>query len=360
MKTAQFQFDLFNTTPYLDHLKKMTLFQFVILVVLFTWLPLVILSSFGSKSLLWDITTNVRFLFVLPLLMLTPYFIRESLWRIVNHFTESKIVTESEKDLFQSYIQTTLHWRDSGIVKILLWVIIYIGVFLVSQPPISTAALANNWFKFVSQPIYLFVQLYFIYRAILWWLFLFKVSRLDLQLKAAHGDEAGGLAFLGGSIRIFCLPIFALSASVSARAVNYILYEGGTLDELKIIVGILIGFFFLLFITPLFLFHPKLLQVKIRSCFSYGKLAHHQLQEFEQKWINRSLNRNVSLIDAPDFSAVIDSTSIVTNANTMQLLPFKPKALISFVLSIVLPFLPIVALKIPWVEILKQVFKLII
>jgi hypothetical protein len=359
MKTAEIHFDLFNTTPYLDHLKKISLRKFVLFVVLLTWLPLIVLSSFEGKSLLLDITVTVRFLILLPLLMLTPYVVKEKIWNLVDHFLNSKIVSALEEDRFHSYVRSTLRLRDSATAKMILWVLIYTVILFFAKPTVQSSSLADGWFRFVSQPIYLFVQLFFIYRALLWWRFLFLVSRLDLQLKAAHGDDAGGLAFLGGSIRIFNLPAFLLSASVAVRSVSFILYEGGTLDELKIVVAVMVAFFLLLFISPLCLFHKKLISLKAKSALKYGVLAHHQLREFENKWLDKA-KAELSYLEAQDFSTVTDSTAIVNKVNTMRTIPFQPKALVIFVVCIVLPFLPIVALKIPWAEILKRLLTLVV
>lgn len=359
MSTAAYHFDLFDTTPYLNPIKKINLMQFVFFVVLFTWLPLILLSGFSGKNLLLDITISVRFLILLPLLLLSPYIIREKLWRIVNHFINSKIVAPSDEKLFHSYVNSTLKLRDSKIAKLAMWILIYTGVLFFAKPTTQSTTLADGWFRFVSQPIYLFVQLFFLYRALLWWRFLFKVSRLDLQLKAAHGDDTGGLAFLGGTIRIFSLPTFILSASVAVRSVSFILYDGGTLDELKIIVAILVGFFLLLFVSPLFLFHGKLISAKVKAALKYGVMGNHQLQQFEQKWLGKP-NPELSFLEAPDFSTVTDSISIINKANSMRTIPFQPKALLGFVICIVLPFLPIVALKIPWAEILKRLISLVV
>jgi hypothetical protein len=359
MKTKELNFDLFNTTPYLDHFKKMNLRKYVVFIALFTWLPLVILSTFEGKSLLLDFTVTVRFIILLPLLLLTPYVVKEKLRNLVAHFETSEIVSEAERDRFRSYVSSTLKLRDSWVAKMIMWIMIYSAVLFFLKPTVKYSTLTDGWFRFVSQPIYLFVQLYFIYRARLWWRFLFLVSRLNLHLKAAHGDDTGGLAFIGGSIRVFNLPTFLLSASVAVRAVSFILYEGGTLDELKIVVAILAAFFLLLFISPLFLFHGKLITLKANSCLTYGAMAHHQLREFESKWLFKT-SSELSILEAPDFSTVADATSIVNKANTMRTIPFDPKAFIGFVVCIVLPFLPIVALKIPWVEILKRLIILVV
>ena len=48
----------------------------------------------------------------------------------------------------------------------------------------------------MSIPIFQFLTLRWLYRLLLWFLFLWRVSRLDLRLAPSHPDRAGGLGFL--------------------------------------------------------------------------------------------------------------------------------------------------------------------
>ena len=50
---------------------------------------------------------------------------------------------------------------------------------------------------------------------LLWAWFLFRVSRLDLELTPTHPDRAGGLGFLGWGLASFSLVLMAVSAVLS-------------------------------------------------------------------------------------------------------------------------------------------------
>lgn len=51
-----------------------------------------------------------------------------------------------------------------------------------------------------------------LWRILIWGLFLFRVSRLDLQLVPTHPDLVGGLQFVGESLRAFLPVSFTISA----------------------------------------------------------------------------------------------------------------------------------------------------
>src|SRR5678816_2098615 len=74
---------------------------------------------------------------------------------------------------------------------------------------------AGWWHVLVSAPVALVLLLGWLWRILIWGLFLFRVSRLDLQLVPTHPDLLGGLQFVGLSLRAFLLLSFAISTSAA-------------------------------------------------------------------------------------------------------------------------------------------------
>jgi hypothetical protein len=376
MKHSVLPFNLFYNTPYLEKWRRLGLCRCIGIVILITWLPLVALSFFHRPhNFLTDVAIYLRFLVALPVLLISPSLIKLRFRKIVNHFVESDIVKAPDRDKFLDYIKTTMELRDSRVAKVIIWIFIYSLIFILMNKSVAplgatwkmteengelSLSLAGGWFAFVSQPIYSFVQLYFLYRVLLWWRFLFLVSRLDLQLSATHGDDTGGLIFLGGSIRAFSLPAFAFSTSIAAGAINLILYEGLVLEELKITLGLLVLISLLLFVAPLLLFHPPLLRLKNKAVLSYGRLGGQQLEAFEKRWLYKTKQSlGPSLLDSAEFSSVTDATSIINKVYKMRTVPFSANVLTTFIVAILLPFIPVFALKMPVVEIFKKLFSLV-
>jgi hypothetical protein len=371
-------FELFQNTPLLDRWRSLSPKRKIAISILITWIPLVILSALESltnaQSLLNDSAINIRFLLALPLFIIVPHFTGKKLRLMVVQFTESKIIKSTEIVKFQHLIQSALKLRDSTFVMTLIWIIIYGISFYVlykifpnlpstwrniDDDQGRTMTMAGRWFLFVSQPLYYFNVFYFLYRGLLWWRFMFGVSRLDLQIRAAHGDHSGGLGFLGESIKASILPVLAISSSIAAGVSNLVLYEGLSLGSLKFTLLGLTVFLFAFFIGPLLLFIPILFSAREKAIYKYGALGGIQLQQFERKWLQRDSYAQEDHLSSGDFSTLTDTTSIISFANGMKLLPFDAKDLIPFTLAIMLPFLPVAALKVPWDVIFKQIIKFV-
>ena len=150
---------------------------------------------------------------------------------------------------------------------------------------------AGYWYAFVSIPIFQFILLRWYLRLLIWFRFLWQVSRLNLRLTSTHPDRAGGLAFLGKSAYAFAPILFAQGALLAGLIANRILYEGESLLSFKMEAASLVGFFVLFILGPLVMFTPQLSRAKRRGLGEYGLLASRYVQGFEEKWVTRGGGR---------------------------------------------------------------------
>lgn len=325
--------------------------------------------------MLRDVVVFARYLIGLPLMLLTPEFTGQRLTHIVNHFTKSKLIKESESDKFSKLVDNTLRLRDSSTARLIIWVIIYGIVYYLFKntlptlsPSWQTIETANGrslsltgwWFNLVTQPVYVFFVFYFLYRGLLWWRFLAKVSKFDLQLKASHGDDMGGLGFLAETLKAFSVPALAFSVSVASGAANFVLYEGLDITGLQHVLIFLGGFLLIFFVGPLLLFVPVMVKAKSKAILKYGVMEGHQLEAFERHWVEGAAKPENVMLTAADFSSVTDASSIVNRVTNMRTAPFTLKDVISLSIAILLPFLPVVALKVPWSVLFSSVMKLVL
>jgi hypothetical protein len=218
-------------------------------------------------------------------------------------------------------------------------------------------SLAAWYLVAVSQPIYGFVVLHFLYRIALWWRTLWMISRLDLQLRGAHPDGGGGLMFLGLCLRTCTFAAFALAASSAGAIANLVLATGVSVVSFKYVIGIIAAMVTVLFAGPLFFFYEKLKRAKFRASLSHDRAALEQLRQFEQKWIGQS--GGAGMLEVTDFSAVIDLSSTVSTVHQMARLPFRRTQLLEVMVAALLPFLPVLALQIP-IKDLLALFKMLL
>jgi hypothetical protein len=354
----------------------------LIFAVLATWVALAVLAAVQGRaigpswreSMVLDVGMCARYLVALPLLILATSGCRRKLQTIVPHFLDAELVKESEREPFLANITVLLRWRDSVVAAVVLVALavakaMTIGALSVAELPDSWRVVFTEGHRSLSlsgwllaafcEPLYVIAMLQFFYRLALWWRFLWKTSRLDLQLNAAHPDGAGGIAFLGMGLPAFQLPVFAIAASVAGALANLILWMGASFASFQYAIVVFAAALVGLMAGPLVFFNRQLYNAKQRAVLACGTLAGRQLRAFEEKWLGAKPPAAGEILREPDFSAVSDFNATVAAVQKMKTLPFGLKQLVSLAVAALLPFLPVVAIEIPLKEVLLQVLKLV-
>ena len=171
----------------------------VLVISLFTWLPLLLLSVFAGQSIddaikvpfFYDIDVHVRFLVALPLLLVAELVVHQRIRLIVLQFIERGIVPKQAQPQFEAIIGSAMRLRNSMVIEILLIVLVLTaGHFLwTSQLVLETATWyaalverqhlftpAGYWYAYISIPIFQFLLLRWYFRIIIWMRFLWQVS----------------------------------------------------------------------------------------------------------------------------------------------------------------------------------------
>src|SRR6185437_11847283 len=236
------------------------LFRRVVIISLFAWMPLLLLSIVvgrawnGAKApFLFDIDVHVRFLVALPLLILAEWVVHIRLRPIIAQFLERHIITPEDRPRFDEIIQSSLRLRNSIVAEVILILfVIIVGPVLWRH---HSALKASTWyadvgsagmaltlpgiyFRYVSLALFQFILLRWYFRLFIWYRFLWKVSRLNLNLIPTHPDGAGGLGFLAGSAHAMVPLLLAQSALLAGGIASHIFYDGAKLIDFKMeIVG---------------------------------------------------------------------------------------------------------------------------
>jgi hypothetical protein len=352
-----------------------------IVVVLFGWVPLLVLAV--AQGLAWhggtegsfllDFAVHARSLVVAPLLIMAESLCIPRLGTIARHFLQAGLVAEGDQDRFDKAVTSTRRLLHSPSAE-LMSVTVAFGLvailnlqfpheeFLVWQRPGNGQALslAGWWHLAVSVPWLLVLFMGWLWRIVLWGRFMWLMSRLDLQLIASHPDRAGGLKFVGTSIPVYAPLGLALGTLVAGGVANRVVHEGASLRDFGFLVAGLVVFVLFLFVGPLLVFFRNLRQLKVRGTFEYGALAEEVGSEFERKWLNRADGINESALEVPDFSATTDLYQIVSNVHELSEVPFDLKHLRSLIIAVLLPFVPVAMAAVPLKTILETVAKLLL
>src|SRR6185369_8142093 len=223
-------------------------------ITLTAWLPLLFLAVLGSllgepgiRSFFRDFEVHVRFLVALPALVAAEVLVHMRVRPMVRYFVERRIVLPPDIPAFYSAEQSAIKMRNSVPLELGLllfaytvgpWVTLHrltldVATWFAKPGAPLQLTLAGFWYVFVSVPLIQFLLVRWYMRLVIWFRFLWHVSRLNLHLIPTHPDRAGGIGFLGRSAFAFSPILFAEGAMLSGLIASEILYRGVSLLSFK-------------------------------------------------------------------------------------------------------------------------------
>ncbi len=354
----------------------------IIAAALITWLPLVALTVLGGGFLsgvrvpfLYDLDVHVRFLLALPLLIAAEPIVHQWLRAVVAQFKERDIIAPGYRQSFDEIVSGTMRLRNSMAIEIGLLVIAFTVLYWLWRSQVSLEAAtwygigthdtisftwAGYWYVFVSVPIFRFIMLRWYFRLFIWYVFLFRVSRLPLQLNPLHPDRAGGLEFLSLSVGAVAPVLIAQSIFLSGVIGNAILNGGASLPDFKFLIGGVVAFLMLLALLPLMFFALPMAAAKRAALPEYGVLASRYVNAFRRKWRDISPPRETELLGSPDIQSLADLGYSYAIAREMRSLPVGRDMVVRLAVLIALPLLPLALTMFPFEVIVQQLIKLVI
>ena len=200
----------------------------IIVIALFAWLPLLVLSvveghAWGSgvtMPFLYDVDAHVRFLIALPLLVVAELVVHQRMRPVIRQFVERGLIADAARAKFDAALASALRLRNSVVAEVGMIAFVYgVGVLVIwrTHTAVDVASwygataqgrwqpsLAGWWFGCVSLPLFQFILLRWYFRLFVWARFLWHVSRIELKLVPTHPDRCGGLGFLANVVYRVC------------------------------------------------------------------------------------------------------------------------------------------------------------
>jgi hypothetical protein len=352
----------------------------LLVITLVAWLPLLLLSAFGPStgslgrlSFFNDIEVHVRFLIALPVLIAAELLVHSRIRPVARKFVERRIVLPRDLSSFHSAIESAVRLRNSIRVEVGIVFFVYIFGLLLWHDRVAVIAptwyampggrwhltAAGMWYVFVSIPILQFILLRWYVRFFIWFRFLWRVSRIDLNLVATHPDRCAGLAFLGQSAYAFGPILFAQGAMLAGLFGSRILYRGESLLSFKVqIVGFVV-FFVLAILGPLLMFTPRLAEVKRKGLADYGLLAQRYVDNFHQKWILSAEAPSRELLGTGDIQSLADLANSYAVVREMRPVPFWLDDIGRLAAATAAPLLPLLLTVFSPQELAMRVIKIL-
>jgi hypothetical protein len=346
----------------------------IIFAIAVGWLPLVLMTALfhpsALQSLLADYRVAARMLIAVPVLLLGQLLMDSRFRLIVQHLRDAGLLNAKGSADLDSILRRLVRWRDSIWPELAIIALVYLNIAFVFAPHTHEArpwALASEgaahllpagwYYAFVSQLVYQFLVGLSLWKWLLWSFFLFRLSRLDLQLVPTHPDHHGGIGFLGLSPMGIAPVTFAAGAAIGANWRQQILAQGMHLSNFKLDAVVLLIIVLLVAIGPLVFFVPRLAKLRRQGLLDYGTLGQLHSMDFHRKWILNRSGHEEEFLTAPEISTLTDYGSSYESIEKMQPFPVDKGAFVALALAVALPMIPTVLAEVPLAQVLKALLE---
>jgi len=355
----------------------------VIAISLLAWLPLLVLSALDGHLLdqriavpfLLDLETHIRFLVVVPLLLVAELVVHQRLLPVARTFLDRRLIPDPAMKRFDAALSSAFRLRNSLLAEVLLLAAVYgIGVLIVWRHYTALDAdtwygafsaggarlsVAGIWYGCVSLPIFQFLILRWYFRLFIWTRFLWQVSRIKLILVPTHPDQLGGLGFLSLTVYAFTALLVAHGAMLAAQIADRVLLLGATLAEFKVEIALMVLFLLCLVCGPLLAFTPQLAQAKRMGLREYGTFAERYVREFDTKWLQRRAADEAALLGSSDIQSLADLANSFGVIRTMRLAPVTRTAVLQLTAAVLVPIAPLLLTTMPLEALLRKLLGLV-
>ena len=349
----------------------------ILAFIVVAWLPLAVLtlaggSAFGGVQLPFaaDLGAHVRLLLALPLLIAAELIVHQRVQATVRQFIDRGIIAPADRAQFDGIIASVMRLRNSVTIEITLAVAsilfgwwfwretlsLHTGSWQIAVDSAGGESLtaAGWWYAYVSLNLFRFVLLRWYFRLMVWYLFLWRVSRLPLRLNPLHPDRAGGLGFIGTSVFAFIPVLFAQTTVLAGVIGSKILHEGMKLPAFYMEIASAVALLMALVLLPLLFFIAELARAKREGAREYGLLAMRYADEFRDKWMGERRPPGEPLVGSADIQSLADLAGAHDVLREMRLLPFSLHTIVRLAIVVAVPYLPLVLAMIPLEELVGR------
>jgi hypothetical protein len=346
------------------------------------WLPTIIWAFFSglltrhvtNEPLLGHFGIHVRFLVGVPLLIIAGGVVHSAMYRLLPQFVTAGIVPTQELPRLRHIVSNISNLRSASIPWLIIFSLVAaratVGDVLHHAHEIEwavTGAGANArfgfgawWFLYVGRPIYLTLQLAWIWRVILIFLLFQRIAGLKLSLIPTHPDRAGGLGFLAGFPGAFAPIMLATTVVLAGMFAHDVVYHGVSVQSLYGEMGTLVAILILLFLSPMLAFSCILARARRRALLDYGALVSRHGRLVHQRWIDKQNILEDRVLDAPELGPLADVATMYELVKDMRSIPLAKSSVTPLVLAAAIPMLAVLAIQIPIGDLLETLLRALV
>jgi hypothetical protein len=324
--------------------------------------------------LLSDATVHARYLVAIWVMVATERYADGRLVLLTRQFRVARLLSAEVQPAFTAALAVADRRSGSALAEGLLLAAAlawssFIESYVVTQAGSSwegsvidgqvVLSWAGQAARFVSNPLFLFLVLRWIWRFGVWTTLLFRISRLPLQLTPLHPDRSAGLGFLAIYPSIFNGFILALSAVIASSMLKELSLAEYNTQTISFALAGWIAINLIFFVGPLLVFVRPLYEVRERAWLEYGRVASQHHLAFHRKWITTARDGE-ELMGSSEPSSTSDLNASVQAVLDMRVVPVDRAALLQIVAAAGLPLLVVIATRMPLPDLVKWIVGAIV
>jgi hypothetical protein len=359
-----------------------------LVAILITYAPMAILAwrqglydtELTPTNFFADFAAYAQFLVGLPLYIVAEVIIDGSTREAANQFTRCGIISCEDAPRINQVHETLKRLRESFWPDVVCIVMAYAFSLVILVPQFGSDPLptwhvhgdklsrnltaAGYWTFFIAIPFSNYIWMRLIWKIALWIFYLYRVSRMRLELHPTHPDLTGGIGFISEAQGRYALFILAFGISNVAAPVGYQIavlnYELSILPVWGPLVLFTIGAP-LLFTLPLFMFTKQLFRTRKRALAAYRERVTEHSRVVESRWLfgDRSNTAQEEIRDLAEQSTL---GAMFERIERMRVIPFDLRSsvqLLGSTLGAMATLLPLLHAKGEMAGIVEAISKLL-
>jgi hypothetical protein len=356
----------------------------IVVISLFAWLPLLILSTLGGRAwgdavkvpFLMDLEVHARFLLALPLLIVAEPVVHQRMRPVVRRFLDLGLIPDTSRARFDAATASALRLRNSVVAEGLLIAFVYLvgvpyiwhhyGALNVATSWYTTLAggiprlsPAGWWLVYVSLPLSQFIQLRWYFRLFVWTRFLWQVTRCELSLVPTHPDRAGGLGFLSEIVFAFAPVLAAHGVLLGGTIATRVFFAGARLLDFQAELAVVPAFLLVIVLGPLLLFMPHLAHARRLGLHEHGTVAERYVREFDGKWLRGGAPAGEPLLGSSDIQSLADLGNSFEVVRRMRVVLCERDTVLQLAVITLLPVAPLLLTMLSPQELLQRLLQVV-
>jgi hypothetical protein len=214
--------------------------------------------------------------------------------------------------------------------------------------------LAGQWYWIVCLTLFRFLMFRWIWRLGLWSYFLWRVSRLELNLVPTHPDRVAGMGYLEVVQTHFTPLVLAISMVLSASFAEDISTGATAFEAIYPALPLILIVDAVLFLGPVCFFARKLWASKVKGLSDYMVFASRYANGFDRRWLGADAPAEQDLLGTPDLQSLADLGNSINVVRDMRIIPVSPRLLAELAIAALLPMVPLLLLKYPLTELAEK------